>query len=137
MEPSSKLVKWTRTYRDHVWSPHILERQQDVNEKNVLNKLVKQGPRDSLGKTNNVLKGYLIGLGYGKLSGVDRSELQNRLIMHMERKNLWKLGDNKAKFLSSRGSNKRKISKGPRKNSKKMPKVLKKKQTEAVSAKEK
>ena len=84
-----------------------------------------------------MLKGYLIGLGYGKLSGVVRPELQNRLIMHMERKNLWKLGDNKAKFLSSRGSNKRKISRGLRKNSRKMPKVLKKTQSEAVSAKEK
>ena len=102
LEPSSKLVKWTRTYKDHVWSPHILERQQEVNEKNVLNKLLKQGPKESLGRTNNVLKGYLIGLGYGNLSGVLRPDLQNRLIMHMERKNLWKLGENKAKFISSR-----------------------------------
>ena len=77
LEPSSKLVKWTRTYRDHVWSPHILERQQDVNEKNVLNKLLKQGPKVSLGKTNTVLIGYLKGLGYGKLSGVLRPDLQN------------------------------------------------------------
>ena len=45
LEPSSKLVKWTRTYKDHVWSPHILERQQEVNEKNVLNKLLPRSER--------------------------------------------------------------------------------------------
>ena len=108
-----------------------------MNEKNVLNKLVKQGPRDALGKTNNVLKGYLIGLGYGKLSGVLRPELQNRLIMHMERKNLWKLGENKANFLSSRGSNKRKRTKVQKKSSRKNAKFLKKKQSEPASVMEK
>ena len=137
LEPPSKLVKWTRTYRDHVWSPHILERLQDVNEKNVLNKLIKQGPKESLGKTNTVLRGYLTGLGYGKLSGVDRPELQQRLIMHMERKNLWDLGENKAKFLSARGSNKRKRSKVQKKSSRKSAKVVKQKQSEPLSAMEK
>ena len=136
LKPSSTFVKWTRAYRDHVWSPHILERQQQVNEKNVMNKLLKQGPKESLGKTNNVLKGYLTGLGYGKLSGVLRPDLQNRLIMHMERKSLWKLGEDKAKFLSSRGSNKRKRSKAPKKkSSRKSAKILKKKQSEPLSEK--
>ena len=136
LKPSSKFVKWTRTYRNRLWSPHILEKQQEVNEKNVLNKLLKQGPKESLGKTNNVLKGYLTGLGYGKLSGVLRPELQNRLIMHMERKNLWKLGEDKAKFLSSRGSNKRKRSKVSKKNnSRKSAKVLKKNQSDPLSEK--
>ena len=37
---------------------------------NVLNKFLKQGPKESFGKTNTVLIGYLTGLGYGKLSGV-------------------------------------------------------------------
>ena len=95
-----------------------------------MNKLLKQGPKESLGRTNNVLKGYLIGLGYGKLSGVLRPELQNRLVMHMERKNLWKLGENKANFLSSRGSNKRKRSKCQNKRSRENAKVLKKKKSD-------
>ena len=71
------------------------------------------------------------------MSGVLRPELQNRLIMHMERKNLWKLGENKAKFLSSRGSNKRKRSKGQMKSSRKSAKVLKKKQADPLSVIEK
>ena len=57
--------------------------------------------------------------------------------MHMERKNLWKLGENKAKFLSSRGSNKRKRSKGQMKSSRKSAKVLKKKQADQLSVIEK
>ena len=108
-----------------------------MNEKNVLNKLLKQGPKESLSKTNAVLKGYLSGLGYGKLSGVLRDELQKRLIMHMERKNLWNLGKNKVSFLSSRGSNKRKRSKVPKKSSRKSAKILKKKKSETLSVVEK
>ena len=136
LKPSSKFVKWTKSYKNRLWCPHILEKQQEVNEKNVLNKLLQQGPKDSLGKTNNVLMGYLTGLGYAKLSALDRAELQNRLIMHMERKNLWKLGEDKAKFLSSRGSNKRKRSKvSKKKNSRKRAKVLKKNQSDPLSEK--
>ena len=55
----------------------------------------------------------------------------------MERKNLWKLGENKANFLSSRGSNKRKRTKVQKKSSRKSAKFLKKKQSEPVSAMEK
>ena len=138
LKPSSKLVKWTRSYRNHVWTPHIIERQQEVNVKIVLNKLLKQGPKESLSKTKSVLKGYLNGLGYGKLSDDSREDLQKRLIMHMERYNFWKLGENKAKFLSSRGSNKRKISKAPiKKSSRKSAKVLKKKKSAILSVVEK
>ena len=134
----SKFLKWTKTYRNRLWCPRILEKQQEINEKNVLNKLLKQGPKGSLGKTNNVLRGYLTGLGYGKLSALNRSDLQSRLIMHMERKHLWKLGKDKAKFLSSRGSNKRKRSKVTKKNNpRKSAKVLKKKQSEPLSILEK
>ena len=52
LKPSSKFLKWTKAYRNRLWSPHILEKQQEVNEKNVLNKLLKQGPNESLGTTN-------------------------------------------------------------------------------------
>ena len=136
LKPSSKFLNWTKTYRNRLWCPHILEKQQEVNEKNVLNKLLKQGPKDSLGKTNNVLRGYLTGLGDGKLSALNRHELQTRVIMHMERKKLWKLGEDKAKFLSSRGSNKRQRSKvSKKKSSRKITKVLKKNQSNPLSEK--
>ena len=62
LKPSSKLLKWTKAYRNRVCTPQILEKQQEVNEKNFLNKLLKQGPKESLGKTNTVLAGYLTGL---------------------------------------------------------------------------
>ena len=56
----------------------------------------------------------------------------------MERYNFWKLGENKAKFLSSRGSNKRKRSKAPiKKSSRKSAKVLKKKKSDKLSVVEK
>ena len=32
LEPSSIFVKWSRGYRNHVWSPDIFERQQQTNE---------------------------------------------------------------------------------------------------------
>ena len=76
LKPSTNLVKWTKTYRDHVWNPDILEKQQMMNEKNVENKLLKLGPKESLHKTNDVLIGYLTGLNYRKLSGELRSDLQ-------------------------------------------------------------
>ena len=77
---------------------------------NVTNKLVRQGPRVSLGKTNDILKGYLKGLGYRVLSKTDRPALHNRIINHMEGKKLWNLGEDREKFLSKRGTRKRKKS---------------------------
>ena len=44
------------------------------------------------------------------MSKTPRPQFQERIITHMERKNLWKLGEDKAKFLSKRGSRKRKKS---------------------------
>ena len=43
---------------------------------NVRNKLVRQGPGVSLNMTNDILKGYLKGLGYRVLSKTDRPLLQ-------------------------------------------------------------
>ena len=126
-------MKWSSAYKNNVWRPDILEIQQKRNEKNVMNKLVKQGPLESLSKINTILKGYLTGLGYSKLSGVLRPELQNRIIIHMERKNLWKLGKDKAKFLSSRGSKKRKRSEAKNKVSRKSRKILNDNQSETVN----
>ena len=76
----------------------------------VENKLVRQGPAVSLDKVNKILIGYLLGLGYKVLSKTHRKVLQKGVMAHMERKKLWKLGEDKAKFLSERGSRKRKKS---------------------------
>ena len=103
LKPSAKFVKWNSGYRNNVWCPEIIEKQNMINEKNVMNKLVRQGPRESLSKTNDILKGYLTGLNYQVLSKTPRPELQDRIITHMERKNLWNLGEDKAKYLSKRG----------------------------------
>ena len=80
-----------------------------------------------------MLIGYLKGLNYRILRGEVRSDFQKRLIMHMERKNLWKLGENKASFLSIRGTKKRKRSKAEKKSSRKSAKVLKNKQSQPLS----
>jgi len=110
LKPSTTFVKWNSGYRDHVWCPEILEQQSRRNEKYVENKLVRQGPGVSLDKTNDILKGYLLGLGYKVYCKTHREVLQKGVMAHMERKNLWKLGEDKAKFLTKRGSRKRKKS---------------------------
>ena len=110
LKPSTTFVKWNSGYRDHVWCPEILEQQSRRNEKYVENKLVRQGPGVSLDKTKDILKGYLLGLGYKVYCKTHREVLQKGVMAHMERKNLWKLGEDKAKFLTKRGSRKRKKS---------------------------
>ena len=122
LKPSSSFVKWNSGYRDHVWCPDILETQNLRNEKYVENKLVRQGPAVSLQRINDILIGYLSGLGYKVLKKTERYELQTRLMVHMERKSLWKLGKDKDKFYSKRGTRKRLIpevkKKAPRKSRK-------------------
>ena len=71
---------------------------------------MRQGPGVSLKKTNDILIGYLKGFGYKVLSKTNRDVLQKGIMHHMERQNLWKLGEDKAKFLSKRGIRKRKKS---------------------------
>ncbi|MEL7307595.1 MAG: AAA family ATPase, partial [Pseudomonadota bacterium] len=110
LKPSSIFVKWNSGYRDNVWRSDILEKQNRRNEMCVENKLVRQGPALSLDKTNDILIGYLLGLGYKVLKKTHRKVLQTGVMGHMERKKLWKLGEDKAKFLSERGSRKRKKS---------------------------
>ena len=108
LKPSSKFVKWSSGYRNSIWCPEILEKQNLTNELNVRNKLVRQGPRDSLNKTNDILKGYLSGLGYRVKSKTGRPVLQKSIMAYMEDKKLWNLGEDKEKFLSKRGTRKRK-----------------------------
>ena len=110
LKPSSIFVKWNSGYRDHVWCPEILEAQNRRNQKYVENKLVRQGPGVSLKKTKDILIGYLKGFGYKVLKKTNRDVLQKGIMHHMERQNLWKLGEDKAKFLSKRGIRKRKKS---------------------------
>jgi len=71
---------------------------------------VRQGPDVSLKKTKDILIGYLKGFGYKVLKKTNRDVLQKGIMHHMERQNLWKLGEDKAKFLSKRGIRKRKKS---------------------------
>ena len=104
---------------------------------NVTNKLVRQGPRVSLHKTNDILKGYLTGLGYRVLSKTHRPDLQNRIIVHMEDKKLWNLGEDKEKFLSKRGSRKRKKSPFKKKVSRKSRKLSEEKKIESLNLAEK
>ena len=110
LKPSSKFVKWKSGYRNHVWCPEILETKALINEMNVRNKLVRQGPGLSLGKTKDILIGYLTGLGFRIVKKTERPELQMRIMTYMEGKKLWKLGEDKAKYLTKRGSRKRKKS---------------------------
>ena len=93
-----------------LWCPEILEAQNLRNEKCVENKLVRQGPGVSLDITNDILIGYLLGLGYKVLSKTHLEVLQKGVMAHMEGKNLWKLEEDKATFLKKRGSRKRKKS---------------------------
>ena len=132
LKPSSKFVKWNSGYRNNVWCPEILEKQNLTNEKNVMNKLVRQGPLESLNKTNIILKGYLTGLGYHVLSKTRRLELRKRIITHMELKNLWNLGEDKAKFLSKRGYRKRKKLQVKKKVSRKRRKLSDEKKSQSL-----
>ena len=68
---------------------------------------MRQGPAVSLDKTNDILIGYLLGLGYKVLVKTHRKDLQSKVMEYMERKKLWKLGEDKANFFSKRGSRKR------------------------------
>ena len=110
LKPSSIFVKWNSGYRNNVWCPEILEKQNLQNEMNVRNKLVRQGPRLSLSKTNDILQGYLIGLGYRVLTKTKRDGLQKMIMVYMENKKLWNLGEDKTKYFSKRGTRKRKNS---------------------------
>ena len=93
---------------------------------------MRQGPLESLNKTNIILKGYLTGLGYHVLSKTRRPELRDRIITHMELKNLWNLGEDKAKFLSKRGCRKRKKLQVKKKVSRKRRKLSDEKKSQSL-----
>ena len=133
LKTSSTFVKWNSGYRDHVWSPEILEKQNLENQKYFENKLVTQGPDVSLKRTNDILKVYLSGLGYKVLSKTDRETLQKGVMFHMERQKLWNLGEDKTKFLSKRGSRKRKNSQVKKKVSRKIRKLSDEKKSASIN----
>ena len=133
LKPSSIFVKWNSGYRDHVWCSDILEAQNRRNQDYVENKLVRQGPSVSLEKTKDILIGYLKGLGYKVLSKTNRDVLQKGIMHHMERQNLWKLGEDKAKFLSKRGTRKRKKSQVNKTVPRKSSKLLDGKKSESLN----
>ena len=106
---------------------------------NVRNKLVRQGPGVSLSKTNDILKGYLtwLGLGYRVLSKTLPEKLQKRIMDYMEIKNSWKLGEDKAYFLSKRISRKRKKSQVKKKVQRKSRKLSDDKKSESLNLSQK
>ena len=100
---------------------------------NVRNKLVTQGPAVSLNMTNNILVGYLKGLGYRVLSKTDRPVLQNSIVRYMEVKNLWNLGEDKEKFFTKRSTRKRKKSQGKQEVQRKSRKLSDDKKSESLN----
>ena len=66
------------------------------------------------------------------MSKTNREVLQKGIMHHMERQNLWKLGEDQAKFLSKRGSRKRKKSQVKKKVPCKKSKLSHEKKTSSV-----
>ena len=94
---------------------------------------MRQGPALSLDKTNDILAAYLRGMGYKVLVKTHRDVLQKGVMAHMERKNLWKLGEDKAKFMTKRGTGKRKISQAAKTVSRKRRKLSQGKKSKSLN----
>ena len=106
LKPSSTFTKWTKSYKNHRWNPDYLIKKQKQIEKIIQQILKKQGRDEILRQTNDVLRGYLSGLGYSKVNSSRRPELQLRIIAHMEKKQMWEHSQ-KNLFLSSKRKRKR------------------------------
>ena len=89
LKPASNFVKWKRGYKKHVWDPTIIQQRQAGIDKAIESKLSFLGRERTLVLKNDTLKGYLKGLGYGKLYDLKRPQLQLKLNCHMVRKRLW------------------------------------------------
>ena len=89
LKPASNFVKWTRGYQKHVWDPTIIQQRQTDIDKAIESKLGLLGRERTLVLMNDTLKGYLKGLGYGKLYDLQRPQLQLKLNCHMVRERVW------------------------------------------------
>ena len=79
LKPPEKLRKWTEAYKSGWWNGSILQSNQLRKSSVIEAKLSKLGRDETLSLKNDILKGYLGGLGYGGLSNVLRSKLQHKL----------------------------------------------------------
>ena len=104
LKPSSNFVKWKKGYRNHMWDPSILEEKQVAIEKKIENKLRAEGRDIILRQKRDIIRGYLKGLGYGKLSDLKKGLLQRKLNNHMTRKRLWEPTDENIELPTKRRS---------------------------------
>ena len=93
LNPPSNFVRWTKGYHEHVWDPNLLQQKQASNEKVIESKLRALGRERTLILKNDILRGYLKGLRYGKLHELKRPHLQLKINSHMVRKGMWEKTD--------------------------------------------
>ena len=93
LKPPAKLVKWTEAYKSSWWNGDILKSNQLRKAAAIEAKLAQLGRGETLSLKNDILKGYLGGLGYPRLWELKRIPLQHQLNDHMVRKRGWKHTD--------------------------------------------
>ena len=93
LRPSSSLVRWSKSYRNHFWNPAVLQQKQANSEKLVESKLALLGRDVVLVQRNVLLYGYLKDLNYGNLTKLKRTPMQTLLNKHMVTKRLWEATD--------------------------------------------
>ena len=119
LKPTSKFVKWKKGYKNHMWDPIILEKQQLRNERIVESKLRDLGRNRTLILKKDLLIAYLRLLGYGKLYKLNKGPLQHKLNNHMVRKRVWEATDDDIERPTKRRCRKSSNALSSRKNSKK------------------
>ena len=93
LKPSSTLVRWSNSYRNHFWDPAVLQQKQTVSEKTVESKLSLLGRDIVLVQKNEIIFGYLKDLNYGNLRKLTREPMVKLLNKHMVKKRLWEPTD--------------------------------------------
>ena len=93
LRPSSSLVRWSKSYRNHFWDPAVLQQKQANSEKLVESKLALLGRDVVLVQRNELIFGYLKDLNYGNLTKLKRTPMQKLLNKHMVTKRLWEPTD--------------------------------------------
>ena len=96
LKPSEKLRKWTDAFKSGYWDGSIVKSNQLRRSAAIEAKLSQQGRDETLSLKNDILKGYLGGLGHGSLYALLRKPLQHKLNDHMVRKRGWKPTDDVA-----------------------------------------
>ena len=86
--------KWTEAYKSGWWNGYILQANQLRKSLAIEAKLSQLGREETLSLKNDILRGYLSGLGRAKLYKLLRKPLQHMLNDHMVRKRGWEPTDN-------------------------------------------